>query len=67
MCCVNVGHFIQVNYHLSRSTTHRRVTNFTGDIKDSIAYSHLLAQIAPRDLGITPHRAEGVSRLASQV
>jgi len=42
-----------VNYHLSRSNCDRRITNFTTDIKDSIAYVHLLHQIAPADAGVT--------------
>lgn len=42
-----------VNYHLARSTCGRQVTNFTSDIKDSIAYTHLLHQIAPKDADVT--------------
>ncbi|KAK2190670.1 hypothetical protein NP493_70g00021 [Ridgeia piscesae] len=44
-----------VNYHLARSNCGRQIENFTGDIKDSVAYIHLLHQIAPRDLGVTTH------------
>jgi len=51
-----------VNYHLARSNCGRQIENFTGDIKDSVAYIHLLHQIAPRDLGVTTH-AENVSNL----
>lgn len=37
-----------VNYHLARSAySGREVKNFSGDIKDSIAYTHLLKQITP--------------------
>lgn len=37
-----------MNYHLARSGyTGREVKNFSGDIKDSIAYTYLLKQISP--------------------
>jgi len=36
-----------VNYHLRKSGSHKRINNFSGDIKDSEAYSILLNQIAP--------------------
>ncbi len=37
-----------VNYHLARSAySGREVKNFSSDIKDSIAYTYLLKQIAP--------------------
>jgi len=42
-----------VNYHLARSNCGRQIANFTTDIKDSVAYIHLLHQIAPPDAGIT--------------
>jgi len=42
-----------VNYHLSRSSCQRQVSNFTSDIKDSVVYIHLLNQIAPSDAGVT--------------
>ena len=51
-----------VNYHLAKSGCGRQVTNFTTDIKDSIAYIHLLHQIAPKDKGVTT-AAENVSLL----
>jgi len=41
-----------VNYHLAQSKHPRRIHNFSGDIKDSEAYTLLLNQIAPKDLGI---------------
>lgn len=41
------------NYHLQEAGSSRRVHNFSGDIKDSEAYTILLAQIAPSELGIT--------------
>ncbi|KJE88506.1 fimbrin [Capsaspora owczarzaki ATCC 30864] len=40
------------NYHLREAGHPRRVTNFSGDIKDSECYTILLKQIAPRQLGI---------------
>jgi len=42
-----------VNYHLSRSTCNRRIANLTTDIKDSIVYTYLLHQIAPKEYGVT--------------
>jgi len=42
-----------VNYHLARSNCGRRISNFTTDIKDSVAYIHLLHQISPPDAGVT--------------
>jgi len=41
-----------VNFHLQRSNCGRQIGNFQGDIKDSVAYIHLLHQIAPRDSGV---------------
>jgi hypothetical protein len=36
------------NYHLTRSAySGKEIKNFSGDIKDSIAYTYLLKQIAP--------------------
>jgi len=35
------------NYHLKNAGWPKRVTNFSGDVKDSEAYTVLLAQIAP--------------------
>jgi plastin-3 len=51
-----------VNYHLQRSQCGRVVTNFSSDIKDSIAYIHLLNQIAPPEAGVTT-AAQTVSSL----
>jgi plastin-3 len=41
-----------VNYHLRQSGCGRVVTNFSADIRDSVAYVHLLHQIAPPDAGV---------------
>ncbi|KAJ7392218.1 hypothetical protein OS493_013594 [Desmophyllum pertusum] len=38
------------NYHLEQAGHHRRVENFSGDIKDSECYSVLLRQISPAEL-----------------
>jgi plastin-3 len=42
-----------VNHQLERSGVPRRVANFTSDVSDSEAYTHLLYQIAPLELGVT--------------
>lgn len=42
-----------VNHQLERAGVPRRINNFTGDISDSEAYTHLLYQIAPLELGVT--------------
>jgi len=36
-----------MNYHLKRSGTDKRVANWSGDVKDSVAYTIVLNQIAP--------------------
>jgi plastin-3 len=41
-----------VNYQLNKAQCGRQISNFTGDIKDSVAYIHLLNQIAPADAGV---------------
>ena len=41
-----------VNYQLERAGAPHRITNFTGDIKDSEAYTYLLHQIAAPDSGV---------------
>ena len=42
-----------VNHQLERAGVPRRINNLTNDITDSEAYSHLLYQIAPLELGVT--------------
>lgn len=42
-----------VNHQLELSGAPRRINNFTNDISDSEAYTHLLYQIAPLELGVT--------------
>jgi len=39
------------NYHLKKSDYGKRVNNFSGDVKDGNAYTHLLNQIAPGKCG----------------
>ena len=41
------------NHQLERSGAPKRINNFTNDISDSEAYTHLLYQIAPLELGVT--------------
>ena len=41
-----------VNHQLERAGAPRRIHNFTNDISDSEAYTHLLYQIAPLELGM---------------
>ena len=52
-----------VNYHLARSGSDRRISNFTSDIADAVVYSTLLNQLSP---AICPlcHEAEAVTRAA---
>ena len=42
-----------VNHQLERAGVPRRINNLTNDIVDSEAYTHLLYQIAPLELGVT--------------
>jgi plastin-3 len=42
-----------VNHQLERAGVPNRINNFTSDIKDSEAYTHLLHQIAGPDAGVT--------------
>ncbi|XP_015782062.1 plastin-2 [Tetranychus urticae] len=42
-----------VNYHLEKAGVDRRINNFTGDIKDSVVYTHLIKQIAPRGIPVS--------------
>lgn len=42
-----------VNHQLERAGAPKRINNFTADINDSEAYTHLLYQIAPLELGVT--------------
>uniref|UniRef100_A0A1I8AP80 Ca2+-binding actin-bundling protein n=1 Tax=Steinernema glaseri TaxID=37863 RepID=A0A1I8AP80_9BILA len=50
-----------VNCHLERAGVDRRLSNFTVDVTDSVIYTHLLNQIAPRGSGVSlaPLRVQG--------
>jgi len=41
-----------VNYHLEKAGTDKRVNNFGKDISDSVAYTHLIHQISPKESGV---------------
>jgi hypothetical protein len=41
-----------------------RVHNFSTDIRDSVAYGHLIQQIAPKDAGV--HSKDGLNIAGSQ-
>lgn len=57
------------NFHLREGGSERRVTNFSGDIKDSECYTILLKQIAPKELGVdlSPLREQNLERRAEQM
>lgn len=38
--------------HLFQAGCDQRIHNFSSDIKDSVAYTHLMAQIAPKDKNV---------------
>lgn len=50
------------NYHLTKSNSGHQISNVTTDIKDSVAYIHLLNQISPCDFCVTT-QAEDVSAM----
>jgi len=41
-----------MNYHLKAAGSNKRVNNFSGDIKDSEAYTIVMNQIAPKSKGV---------------
>ncbi|XP_071955522.1 plastin-2-like [Antedon mediterranea] len=43
-----------VNYQMEQAGDPRRITNFSGDIKDSEVYITLLRQICPNDINLNP-------------
>merc|ERR1719362_2383179 len=47
-----------VNYQLAKAGVDRRISNFSEDIKDSVAYTHLIHQIAPADAGVNKDALE---------
>lgn len=48
LLCLNSIQSLQFNYHLKNANHPKRVTNFSGDVLDSEAYTVLLHQIAPQ-------------------
>jgi len=55
------------NYHLKNAGSPKRVKNFTSDIKDSEAYTILLAQIAPQHCNRDPLKEGDVTKRAELV
>jgi len=52
-----------MNYHLGKSEGYqaksgKEITNFSGDIKDSVAYCYLLEQIQPVDEDLKQYELE---------
>uniref|UniRef100_A0AC35TZE1 Calponin-homology (CH) domain-containing protein n=1 Tax=Rhabditophanes sp. KR3021 TaxID=114890 RepID=A0AC35TZE1_9BILA len=41
-----------VNYHLEKAGCGKKLGNFTNDVQDSVIYTHLLHQIAPKGSGV---------------
>jgi len=56
-----------VNFHLKAAGSAKRVKNFTGDIKDSEAYTILLAQIAPQHCNRNALSESDVTKRAGMV
>jgi len=54
------------NYHLKRAN-HRKINNFSGDVKDSEAYTVLLNQIAPGMCSKDPLKTTDTTKRAGQV
>lgn len=50
-----------VNYHLTNAGVDRRLNNFTTDVVDSVVYTHLIHQIAPKHAGtsLSPLHVQG--------
>jgi hypothetical protein len=43
-----------VNYHLSKTTCEKRLSNFATDLRDCIIYTHLMARICPDHCNLEP-------------
>eukprot|EP00762_Andalucia_godoyi_P008019 ANDGO_03484.mRNA.1 Fimbrin len=56
-----------VNYHLERAGWARRVSNFSGDIKDAENYAVLLSAIAPHQCDRSPLQVADVTQRAEKV
>ncbi|KAJ2161043.1 fimbrin [Coemansia sp. RSA 552] len=55
------------NYHLAAAGWHRRVSNFSGDIKDSENYTVLLSQLVPSECSRAPLQERDLSQRAEQM
>ncbi|KXT14201.1 hypothetical protein AC579_2445 [Pseudocercospora musae] len=55
------------NYHLKNAGWHRRVQNFSGDVKDSENYTVLLNQLAPSICSRSPLQTSSLEQRAEQV
>ncbi|EME81420.1 uncharacterized protein MYCFIDRAFT_155600 [Pseudocercospora fijiensis CIRAD86] len=55
------------NYHLKNAGWHRRVQNFSNDVKDSENYTVLLNQLAPSICSRSPLHTSNVEQRAEQV
>jgi plastin-1 len=54
------------NYHLTRAK-HKKINNFSSDVKDSDAYTTLLHQIAPNMCSLQPLEEKDVNKRATAV
>lgn len=53
-----------VNYHLKKAGSHKRISNFSGDIKDSEVYAILLSRISPEEMNVDrPERVTSIGDL----
>ncbi|KAJ3141985.1 hypothetical protein HK100_004466 [Physocladia obscura] len=55
------------NYHLKKAGWHRKVNNFSGDVKDGENYTVLLAQLAPHLCDRSPLQTRDLLHRAEQV
>ncbi|KAJ2318608.1 fimbrin [Coemansia sp. Cherry 401B] len=55
------------NYHLAAAGWHRRVSNFSGDIKDSENYTVLLSQLVPAECSRAPLHERDLTERAEQM
>ncbi|GIZ49056.1 hypothetical protein CKM354_001209600 [Cercospora kikuchii] len=55
------------NYHLKNAGWHRRVQNFSNDVKDSENYTVLLNQLAPQTCSKAPLQTSNLEQRAEQV
>lgn len=55
------------NFHLAAAGSKRRVTNFSGDVKDGEAYARLLHQLAPEKCSLAPLQTDDLLERAELV